>query len=80
MFGLSQLFIKTNPTGKVVRLVAKVTNDFLTGGHKAEIDSFTEGIKRRFDVGKSVIDESFYFYGCEIHQETYGNITMSMKR
>lgn len=79
VFGLSQLFIKRSLAGKVVLLVVKVTDDFLMGRHKVKIETFIERMRRPFDVGRSLIDKSFYYDGCEIHQDVYGNITMSMK-
>lgn len=80
VFGLSQLFVQRDATGKVILLVAKVTDDFLIGGNVKDIRNFIEKMKRRFAVGKAVVDKPFFFDGCEIHQDTAGNITMSMKR
>lgn len=42
--------------------------------------SFTELLRKRFEVGKFLIDEKLLFNGCEIEQDKDGSITMSMKR
>ena len=77
-FGLSQLFIRRDGHGRISLIVAKVTDDFLIGGRTEIICKFIDRMKRRFDVGKVVIDDKFHFDGCEIQQENEGNIRMSM--
>lgn len=80
VFGLSQLFVQRDKDGKIKLLVAKVTDDFLIGGLRPDVTSFIENMKTRFVVGKSVIDSTFFFDGCEIAQDEYGNIKMTMIR
>ena len=76
--GLSQLFTQRDSTGRIILLVAKVTDDFLVRGSVAAIDCFLSKLRKRFLVGKVVVDSQFYFNGCEIEQDTEGNIKMSM--
>lgn len=61
-------------------LAAKVTDDFIIGGLIEDIEIFVEAMKRRFQVGKNVINKPFFFAGSEISQEHDGSITMSMMR
>ena len=53
---------------------------FLIGGTTQNIQAFISKISKRFDVGKTVIDELFLFDGCEIEKDHVGSIKMSMHR
>lgn len=66
MFGLSQLFVQRDANGTIILLVAKVTDELLIGGLVGDISHFNEKMKVRFQVGKKMIDKSFFFDGCEI--------------
>ena len=80
VFGLSQLFVKRDTKGKVILLIAKVTDDFLLGGSTENMRQFTAMLAKRFEVGKVIIDDKIHFDGSEIEQAKEGDITMSMKR
>lgn len=80
VFGISQLFIRRATDGSVVLLVAKVTDDFLLAGSLAEMEAFVDRLKRRFVVGKVVINDKVNFDGCELEQYKDGTIRMSMIR
>lgn len=80
IFGLSQLFAQRDSNGRITLLVAKVTDDFLIGGLTPDIIQFINKMKEKFEVGKAVIDESFFFDGCEITQDAAGSIRMTMER
>lgn len=76
--GISQLYLQRDDTGKIILLVAKVTDDFLIAGSVQHMKEFTDELKKRFVVGKVVINEPFIFNGCHISQDPLGDITMSM--
>lgn len=80
VFGVSQLFVQCHTNGIIKLLVAKVTDDFLAGGLPPEITQFIGKMKDRFQVGKTVTDQSFFCNGCEIEQDHTGNISMKMNR
>ena len=80
VFGLSQLFVQRNESGRICNIVAKVTDDFLIGGTIQNIQAFIGRMGKRFDVGKTVMDKPFLFDGCEIEQDHDGNIKISMHR
>ena len=80
VLGVSQLFVKRDKYGRVVLLVAKVTDDFLLGGSIDNMKAFLDNLKQRFIVGKIAVDQKMYFDGCEIAQDADGNIKMSMYR
>lgn len=76
--GISQLFLKRNASGKIILLVAKVTDDFLIAGSLEQMKQFTDELQQRFVVGKVVINEPFIFNGCHISQNPFGDIAMPM--
>ena len=76
--GLNQIYVLRDSVGKISLIVAKVTDDFICGGAIAVIQSFLEDLKKRFEVGKVIIDSKFHFNGCEIEQDASGSITMMM--
>ena len=78
VFGLSQLYVRRNEQGRIAIVVAKVTDDFIIGGKVQSICDFVSEMKKRFEVGKVVIDARFFFNGCEIEQDEEGNVTLSM--
>lgn len=78
VFGVSQLFVKRNKMGKIIIIIAKVTDDLLMGGSPSEIQNFATEIKKRFDVSKVIIDGAVHFNGCTISQDEEGNVEMSM--
>lgn len=80
VLGISQLFVKRDETGRIILLIAKVTDDFLLGGSVEEMKVFLDPLKQRFIVGKIVVDQKIHFDGCEIIQDVVGNIKMSMHR
>ena len=80
VFGIGQMFVKRNRHGRICLLVAKVTDDFIIGGLVDEIGTFIQSMKQRFHLGKTVINQPFFFDGCEICQEQDGAIVMSMMR
>ena len=74
VLGLSQLFAKRDSNDNISLLIAKATDDFLLGGSVQEMEHFFEELRRRFVVGKIVIDSKIHFDGCEIEQEPAGSI------
>ena len=57
-------------------IVAMVAEDFIYRGAIAIIQSSLEDLKKRFEVGKIIIDRNFHFNGCEIEQDASGSIKM----
>ena len=78
--GLNQLYVRRNDLGKITLIVAKVADDFICGGSIEESTAFICEMKKRFEVGKVIVNEKFLFNGCEIEQDEQGLITMSMNR
>lgn len=40
---------------------------------------FVDAVKKRFDVGKAILDQTMLFNGCRITQHMEGNITLHME-
>lgn len=78
--GLSQMFIKRNSSRLIILIVAKVTDDFLLGGSALDMNDFVAMLRKRFIVGKVVVDSKFHFDGCEIEQDEFRNVKTSMLR
>ena len=64
--GLNQIYVLRNSLGQILMAVAKVTDDFICSGAVALLTEFVEKLKKRFDVGKVIINRKFFFNGCEI--------------
>ena len=80
VFGIGQLFVRRNIQGKIIMLVAKVTDDFIIGGTIEDIENIIQAMNERFNVGKTIINQPFFFDGREIRQEPDGSNIMSMMR
>lgn len=80
VFGIPQLFIRRKQDSSICLLIAKVTDDFLIGGSLKDIRAFIDLLRKRFIVGKTVVDAKCFFDGCEIEQSIDGSIRMSMIR
>ena len=78
VFGIGQLFVRRNIQGNILLLVAKVTDDFIIGGTIEEIENIIQAMKERFNVGKTISNQPFFFDGCEIRQKPDGSIIMSI--
>lgn len=80
ILGLSQLFVRRSEDGSICLLIAKVTYDFLLDGTLEEMQKFIDELQKRFIAGKVVIDQKLHFDGCELEQDSNGDIKMSMIR
>lgn len=80
VLGISQLFIKRDKQGRICLLIAKVTDDFLLGGSVESMEAFIRDLKKRFIVGKIIVNAKPHFDGCEIEQYADKSIRMSMIR
>lgn len=80
VYEISQLFLKRDATGRVVLLVPNVTEDFLLAGKPEKIGQFMSVLRKRFRVGKVIIDDRFFFDGCEVLQDNICIVDMSMHR
>lgn len=78
VFGISQLFVKRNRHGKIVLIMAKLTDDFLIAGMPKDIEEFAFQLKTRFEVGKIAKGPTHNFGGCEILVQENGDIILSM--
>jgi len=54
--GVSQLFIKRDPDGQIILMIAKVTDDLLMTGTIQTMQVFAVTINKRFEVRKALID------------------------
>lgn len=80
IFGISQLFVKSDKHGAICLLVAKVTDDFLLGSTVQQTEMFVRDLNKRFEVGKVLLNAKIHFDGCEIEQNMNGSIRVSMFR
>lgn len=76
--GVDQLFVKRDTNGLIVLLMAKVTDDLLMVGTKADLEEFVTALGKRFPISKSIIDATIRFNGSTIQQEPNGDVTISM--
>jgi len=76
---ISQLYIRINSVGTIILVVAKVTDDLLIARRVQLMNQCIEALSKRFEVGKSLVDSPFHFNGCEVEQDTVGNIILAMK-
>ena len=75
--GLPQLFIKYGSNG-LPFLIAKVVDDFLTAGTKAEVHAVHDRIAKRFKVGSFLTKGMLVFNRLHIQQRADGSITVDM--
>lgn len=76
---IDQLFIERGTDGKVVLIVAKVTDDFIMAGTDESLERFTKALGERFTLKN--VNKSFdhLFLGMSIKQGSTGSITVSMQ-
>lgn len=79
ILGVNQLFVKRCSKGKIILLVAKLSDDFLVAGMSEDIDEFMIDLQKRFIVGKIVDGPKYAFGRCEIVQMDNGSIRLSME-
>lgn len=76
--GVSQLFVKRNEKGKIVLLVAKLSDDFLMAGISNDLMTFTTTMGKRFIIGRVCKGPRYKFGGCEISLQANSDIRLSM--
>lgn len=74
----SQLFVQRNEAEHIILIVSKVTDDFLCDRNEREIKIIK--LSAKHTIGKIVIDEMFNFNGCEVSQDSDGNVGFTMQR
>ena len=77
--GVTQLFVLRNSNGGVRMLCAKVTDDFLFSGTIRDLKWFDTQMRKRFKVGKTVLEGRMNFNGAVITQKAEGDILLSME-
>lgn len=77
-FGVNQLFIRRSGSGRIILLVAKLSDDFLVSGSPDDIGSFPKELHGRYALGKISKGPSHQFVACEIYLDRSRDITMSM--
>lgn len=77
---ISHVFAQRDNNGGILVIIAKLTDEFLCGGHEREIKAFMEVLSTNFTVGKVVLNDKFNFNGCEVYQDKTDNIVLTMKR
>lgn len=65
--------------GRILILLAKVTDDMFIAGLTTEIKSFIDHICGRFPISKSIVNNCIKFNGCDITQDEQDNIKISME-
>lgn len=79
VFGVPQLFVRRDAGGRVILLLAKVTDDMLIAGSTAEVKAFITQISGRFPISKAIVNDEIKFNGCDISQDGEDNIKISME-
>lgn len=79
VYGVPQLFVRRDAGGRIVLLLAKVTDDMLIAGSTAEVKSFIDQIGGRFPISKAIVNDYIKFNGCDITQDEQDNIKISME-
>lgn len=79
-YGLSQLFVKRNESANIILMIPKVTDDLLLTDTESNMQLFIADLRQIWTVAKVMIDERFFFNGCEIVQDREGSLDMSMER
>lgn len=77
ILGIGQFYVK-RIEGKIILLLAKLTDDFLLSSTSTDMIDFIRRIQKRFVVGKVVVDQKILFSGCEIEQDQQVSINFSM--
>lgn len=78
--GISQLYLKRDQSTNITLLLAKLTDDLLIAGSEQDMHNFATSIQKRFKIGKVVINANILFNGCEISQNEFGNVELSMTK
>lgn len=78
--GVSQLYIRQTLSGKIILMPAEITDDIFLAGNIHEITSFYKLISKQYNVSKIIIDNQINFNGCNITQDSRGNIIKDMSR
>lgn len=79
VFGVSQLYAKRDKNGRILFLLAKLTDDLLMAGSDACIREFTDKISKQYTISKSIIDAEMKYNGCIIRRDEHGTTSMSME-
>lgn len=67
--GLNQIYVRRDGIGQILLVVTKVTDDFICGGSVDTTTVIVMEMKKRFEVGKVVINRKFLFNRCQIEQD-----------
>lgn len=78
--GRSHLYVRIDDVGRIFVIVEKVTDDFISGGSIRTMKVFIDEMKKRFEVGKVIINDYFLFNGFEIEPDGGGSVKMIMNR
>lgn len=76
---ISQLFVQRNNDGRILLVMAKITDYVLCRGHEREIRAFMKAFSTRFTVCKVVVNQKFNFNACELSQGKASDIELAMK-
>lgn len=79
MKGVSQFFMKRRSDHSLAGIVTKVTDHLLFAGSIDDMNNFVTEIKKRFQIGKLIIDDDMLFNGCRINPNEHGMVEMSME-
>lgn len=79
VFGVKELFVKSNGSASIILLVAKVVHDLLVAASKSDIGNFMKSLQLEFEIWKVCIGRKIAFAGYDIEKEENGSTTMSMK-
>lgn len=75
---MRQLYVRRNPAGRVVFLLAKVTDDLFMTGYVEAIRKFLNNIKARFEISKVIIEKDTVLNGYNTDTDN-GDVPISMR-
>lgn len=71
LYGATNLFSLRHADGGIRMLCAKVIDDFMFSGTAEDTRWFDEQIRKRFKVGRTILDEKMNFNGASIEQDQH---------
>lgn len=77
--GLPQIFALLSPTGQILLLIGKISDDMIVAGKVDDIQAFFVKLRSRWQIGKSLVSNDLLFNGSRIlRDERTGNVSLCM--
>lgn len=78
LLDMRQMYIKITEIDQRVMVAVKLTDKILLAGRIPDLQQFAKDISAKYKVRKIITDDDFNFNGCNITQNSRGNIRMDM--